>query len=67
VQGRSVAPYTPYADPVIDDLARESRNSIFLLRLASEANLAINAEWSEYLARAESAAHAGCGGAEGII
>jgi tetratricopeptide (TPR) repeat protein len=44
-------PYTPYADPVIDDLARESRNSIFLLRLASEANLAINAEWSEYLTR----------------
>jgi tetratricopeptide (TPR) repeat protein len=44
-------PFTPYADPVIDDLARESRNSIFLLRLASEANLAINAEWSEYLTR----------------
>jgi tetratricopeptide (TPR) repeat protein len=44
-------PYTPYADPVIDELARESRNSIFLLRLASEANLAINAEWSEYLTR----------------
>jgi tetratricopeptide (TPR) repeat protein len=44
-------PYTPYADPVINDLARESRNSIFLLRLASEANLAINAEWSEYLTR----------------
>jgi tetratricopeptide (TPR) repeat protein len=44
-------PYSPYADPVIDDLARESRNSIFLLRLASEANLAINAEWSEYLTR----------------
>jgi len=44
-------PYSPYADPVIDELARESRNSIFLLRLASEANLAINAEWSEYLTR----------------
>lgn len=44
-------PYTPYADPVIDELARESRNSIFLLRLASEANLSINAEWSEYLTR----------------
>ena len=41
-------PYSAYADPVIDELARESRNSIFLLRLASEANLAINAEWSEY-------------------
>lgn len=44
-------PFTPYADPVIDDLARESRNSIFLLRLASEANLSINAEWGEYLTR----------------
>jgi tetratricopeptide (TPR) repeat protein len=44
-------PFTPYADPVIDKLARESRNSIFLLRLASEANLSINAEWSEYLTR----------------
>ncbi len=44
-------PFTPYADPVIDELARESRNSIFLLRVASEANLAINAEWSEYLTR----------------
>ena len=44
-------PYSPYADPVIDDLARESRNSIFLLRLASEADLAVNAEWSEYLTR----------------
>lgn len=46
-----VPPYSPYADPVIDELARESRNSILLLRLASEANLAINAEWSEYLTR----------------
>jgi tetratricopeptide (TPR) repeat protein len=32
-------------------LARESRNSIFLLRLASKADLAINAEWNEYLTR----------------
>jgi tetratricopeptide (TPR) repeat protein len=44
-------PYSAYADPVIDELARESRNSIFLLRVASEANLAVNAEWSEYLTR----------------
>jgi tetratricopeptide (TPR) repeat protein len=44
-------PYSPFADPVIDELARESRNSIFLLRLASEANLSINAEWSEFLTR----------------
>lgn len=46
-----VPPYSPYADPVIDDLARESRNSTFLLRLASEANLSVNAEWSEFLTR----------------
>ena len=44
-------PYAPYADPMVDDLARESRNSTLLLRLASEANLAVNAEWSEYLTR----------------
>jgi tetratricopeptide (TPR) repeat protein len=44
-------PFAPYADPLIDDLARESRNSTFLLRLASEADLSVNAEWSEYLTR----------------
>ena len=44
-------PFTPYADPLVDDLARESRNSTFLLRLASEADLSVNAEWSEYLTR----------------
>jgi tetratricopeptide (TPR) repeat protein len=44
-------PYTAFADPVVDDLARESRNSVLLLRLASEANLATNAGWSEYLTR----------------
>jgi tetratricopeptide (TPR) repeat protein len=44
-------PYAPFADPVVDRLARDSRNSTFLLRLASEADLAMNAEWSEYLTR----------------
>jgi tetratricopeptide (TPR) repeat protein len=44
-------PFTPYVDPVVDTLARESRNSTFLLRLASEANLSINGQWSEFLAR----------------
>jgi HemY protein len=44
-------PYAPYADPMVDDLARETRNSTVLLRLSSEANLAINAEWAEYLMR----------------
>jgi tetratricopeptide (TPR) repeat protein len=44
-------PYAPYADPMVDDLARESRNGTLLLRLSSEANLAVNAEWAEYLTR----------------
>ena len=38
-------------DPMVDDLARESRNSTLLLRVSSEANLAVNAEWAEYLTR----------------
>jgi tetratricopeptide (TPR) repeat protein len=50
-QAGRLPPYSPFADPVIDELARESRNSIFLLRLASEADLSINAEWSEFLTR----------------
>jgi tetratricopeptide (TPR) repeat protein len=44
-------PYAPYADPMVDDLARETRNSTVLLRLSSEANLAINAAWAEFLMR----------------
>ena len=48
--GRLLA-YSPYADPMIDVLARESRNSTLLLRLASEATLSVNAPWAEYLAR----------------
>ena len=44
-------PYAAYADPMIDELAHESRNATLLLRLASEADLSINAQWSEYLTR----------------
>ena len=44
-------PYAPYADPMVDALARESRNSTFLLRQASEADLRVNAPWIEYLIR----------------
>ena len=43
--------YAPYADPLIEALARTSRNSTFLLRQASEADLAANAAWSEFLIR----------------
>jgi tetratricopeptide (TPR) repeat protein len=41
----------PYADPFVDDLARESRNSRFLLRLSAAAGPGANAAWSEFLAR----------------
>jgi tetratricopeptide (TPR) repeat protein len=44
-------PYAPYSDPLVDRLARESRNSTLLLRVASEASLSINGAWSEFLAR----------------
>ncbi|HXH25480.1 MAG TPA: tetratricopeptide repeat protein, partial [Vicinamibacterales bacterium] len=44
-------PYAPYADPLVDELALESRNATLLLRLASEANLAVNGAWSEHLTR----------------
>ena len=44
-------PFAPYADPVMDALARESRNATLLLRVASEADLAVNLPWSEFLTR----------------
>jgi tetratricopeptide (TPR) repeat protein len=43
--------FTPFADPIVDELTRESRNSTLLLRVASEATLTVNAAWSEHLAR----------------
>ena len=43
--------FTPFADPVVDMLTRESRNSTLLLRVASDATLTVNAAWSEYLVR----------------
>jgi tetratricopeptide (TPR) repeat protein len=43
--------FTPFVDPIVDGLTRESRNSTLLLRVASEATLTVNAAWSEYLAR----------------
>jgi tetratricopeptide (TPR) repeat protein len=50
-RARRLPPYAPYADPMVDRLALESRNSTFLLRLASEADLAVNGAWSEFLTR----------------
>lgn len=43
--------FTPFVDPRVDALTRESRNTTLLLRVASEATLTVNAAWSEYLAR----------------
>jgi HemY protein len=48
---RRLSPFAPYADPLVDELVRESRNGTFLLRAASEADLSVNAPWSEHLAR----------------
>jgi tetratricopeptide (TPR) repeat protein len=50
-RARRRSPYTPYGDPLVDELARESRNAVLLLRLSSEASLEMNAEWSEFLTR----------------
>jgi tetratricopeptide (TPR) repeat protein len=46
-----LATSTPFADVMIDALARESRSTTFLLRQAAEADLASNAAWGEYLLR----------------
>jgi tetratricopeptide (TPR) repeat protein len=43
--------FTPFADPIVDGLTRESRNSTLLLRVASDATLTVNAAWSESLVR----------------
>jgi tetratricopeptide (TPR) repeat protein len=42
-------PYAPYADPLVDALARESRSSTFLLQQAAASD--VNAYWNEYLTR----------------
>ena len=54
--GPSITPagspaFAPFADPIVDGLTRQSRNSTLLLRVASEATLTVNAAWSEYLTR----------------
>jgi tetratricopeptide (TPR) repeat protein len=48
-RANGLAAYAPYADPLVDVLARESRNSTFLLQQAAAADL--NAYWNEYLTR----------------
>jgi tetratricopeptide (TPR) repeat protein len=41
--------YASYADPLVDALVRESRNSTFLLQQAAEANDFGNVAWDEYV------------------
>jgi tetratricopeptide (TPR) repeat protein len=43
--------YASYADPLVDALVRESRNSTFLLQQAAEANDFGNVAWDEYVTR----------------
>ena len=43
------AAYASYADPMVDQLARESRNSTFLLQQAAAADFLDNALWKEFL------------------
>ena len=45
------AAYAPYADPMVDRLARESRSSTFLLQQAAATDLVDNAPWKEFLLR----------------
>jgi len=50
-QAARLPAFAPYADPMIDALARVSRSATFLLRQASEADPETNGPWSEYLLR----------------
>jgi len=43
--------YAPYADPMVDRLARESRSSTFLLQQAAATDLTDNGPWKEFLLR----------------
>lgn len=43
--------FAPYADPMVDALARVSHSATFLLRQASEADPDTNGPWSEFLLR----------------
>lgn len=50
-QANQLPPYVPYADPMVDMLADESRNSTFLLQQAAGASVAIDPAWTEFLLR----------------
>lgn len=50
-QAARLPAFAPYADPMVDALARISRNAAFLLRQASDADPDTNGPWSEFLLR----------------
>ena len=50
-QASRLAAFAPYADPMVDALARVSRSATFLLRQASDADLDTSGAWSEFLLR----------------
>jgi tetratricopeptide (TPR) repeat protein len=50
-QAARLPAFAPYADPMVDALARVSHSATFLLRQASEADPETNGPWSEFLLR----------------
>lgn len=50
-QAARLPAFAPYADPMVDALARVSHSATFLLRQASEADPQTNGPWSEFLLR----------------
>ncbi len=50
-QAARLPAFAPYADPMVDALARVSHSASFLLRQASDADPETNGPWSEFLLR----------------
>jgi tetratricopeptide (TPR) repeat protein len=50
-QAGRLPPYAPYADPLVDTLARESRNSTFLMQQAAARDIGVDPAWTEHLLR----------------
>jgi tetratricopeptide (TPR) repeat protein len=50
-RARRLPAFAPYPDPLVDVLSGESRSSTFLLRQATEADLASDTPWSEFVTR----------------
>lgn len=50
-RAQDLPPYVPPADPVVDELARSSRSTTYLLKQLGTAIQSYNAPWAEFLAR----------------